>query len=293
MTGTDTDPRATKIAKTARGEVEYIERGEGDPVLFVHGSPGGADQGALMGAFLVDAGYRVIALSRPGYLGTPFDETNATPHAQADLEAALLDSLGIDRCSLICWSGGGPSSYRLAATHPERVAKLVAVAAVSTRYTFEHPGEERLLTGRFGAWMMGELVRHAPKQVIKMTAKEEGDLTKEQVRELSAHIWDDQAKRDFVLAWMGTVTGARKAGFENDRKQFPQLDGLDLASITSPTLLVHGTADADVPPDHSEHALGQVPAAEILRVENGTHVAAWTDPTSDEIQARIATFLRP
>jgi hypothetical protein len=40
------------MAETASGSVEYTDAGEGIPVLFVHGSPGGCDQGAVMGSFL-------------------------------------------------------------------------------------------------------------------------------------------------------------------------------------------------------------------------------------------------
>jgi hypothetical protein len=35
-----------------------------------------------------------------------------------------------------------------------------------------------------------------------------------------------------------------------------------------------------------------LPDAEIVRVENGTHLCVWTDPTSDEIQARIIAHLK-
>ena len=97
-------------------------------MLFVHGSPGGCDQGALMGAFLVERGYRVVAPSRPGYLGTSLDDTNRTPDQQADLHVALMDELDIDRFSVLCWSGGGASTYRLAARHPDRVARVGALA---------------------------------------------------------------------------------------------------------------------------------------------------------------------
>ena len=76
-------------------------------------------------------------------------------------------------------------------------------------------------------------------------------------------------------------------------ESFPQIGDLGLSSIRVPTLLVHGTADADCPPEHSEHALSQIPGAEILRVTDGTHVCVWTDYTTDDIQARIARFLRP
>src|SRR5262249_13850464 len=62
------------IVDTALGRVEYVEHGEGRPVLFVHGSPGGCDQGAVMTEFLAARGFRTISLSRPGYLGTPLND---------------------------------------------------------------------------------------------------------------------------------------------------------------------------------------------------------------------------
>jgi hypothetical protein len=40
-------------------------------VLFVHGTPDGADSSLSMGRFLVSAGFEVSAPSRPGYPGTP------------------------------------------------------------------------------------------------------------------------------------------------------------------------------------------------------------------------------
>jgi pimeloyl-ACP methyl ester carboxylesterase len=279
-------------ASTAAGEVEYTDHGDGEPILFVHGTPGGSDQGTLMTAFLVDAGFRVIAPSRPGYHATPLTDSNGTPDAEAELELALLDSLGIDRFGIMCWSGGGPSTYRLAATHPERVGAIVALAAVSKAYTFEHSMEESMLTGRVGGWLMKEMSRHSPKSLVKSTVTEEGDLTKAQAKELIDHIWNEPAKRQFVLDLTATISGDRTAGFKNDRAEFPKIGDLGLSSIEAPVLLVHGTVDSDVPPEHSEHAHAALPHSDIIRVENGTHIATWTDPTSDAIQARIIEHLR-
>jgi pimeloyl-ACP methyl ester carboxylesterase len=66
----------------------------------------------------------------------------------------------------MCWSGGGPSSYRLAAMQPDRVTSLVAIAPVSGPFEFEGAGEEKMLMGRFGAWLMKEMVRHTPKDTV-------------------------------------------------------------------------------------------------------------------------------
>lgn len=284
----------TTVADTALGKVEYVEQGDGAPVLFVHGSPGGCDQGALMTEFLVGRGFRAIAVSRPGYLGTPLSDDVAEPEQQAELELALMDALGIDEFAVMCWSGGGPSSYRLAAKHGDRVTALVALAAVSQRYEFAKGIESieySVMTGAVGGWIVKEMVEHTPKKLVGMMASEEGDLTKEQAHALTEHIWNDDVKREFVTKVAATISG-RHDGLKNDEHQFPKIVDLGLSSISTPTLLVHGTVDSDVHPEHSEHALAELPNADILRVELGTHFATWTDPTSDDIQARIIEHLR-
>ncbi len=86
-----------------------------------------------MAGFLPTDEFQAIMPSRPGYLGTPL-EGRETIDQQADLHAALLDRLGIERAGVLCWSGGGPSCYRLAVRHPRRVNALVALAAVTKRY---------------------------------------------------------------------------------------------------------------------------------------------------------------
>jgi pimeloyl-ACP methyl ester carboxylesterase len=271
--------------------MRYADDGAGAPLLFVHGSPGGCDQGRLMSAFLVARGFRVICPSRPGYHGTPLTDDNSTPDRQAEMELALMDVLGIDRFALACWSGGGASSYTLAARHPERVTSLAAIAAVSGPYNWDHPHEESMLSGRFGAWLMKVLSRHAPRDVVKEMVSSEGDLSKDERKELVAQIWDDDAKREWALGLMASITGDRRDGLRNDQEQFPKIADLGLASIAAPTLLVHATTDADVPFSHSEHAALAIPGAEFVRVEGGTHVSVWTDPTSDDLQEQIATHV--
>lgn len=279
--------------ETVAGTVEFADTGTGDPVLFVHGSPGGADQAVVMSAFLVDAGYRVITPSRPGYCGTPLTDDNADPADQAELHVALLDALDVPSVAVACWSGGGPSTYQLASAHPDRVSAVAAIAAVSHDFTFAGTSESLLMAGKAGAWIMEQLVNHAPKTVVQSLVKEEGDLDKHQLKELVAHIWEDEDKRAFTLALSELVTGPeRHAGLKNDQAQFPKLDDLGLEGVEAPVLLVHGTADADVSHEQSEHAAAKLPHAELLDIADGTHVAVWTDPTSAAVQGRIVSHLR-
>lgn len=59
------------LIETRCGEIEYAEAGSGPPVLVVHGAGGGYDQGMDFGRALARNGFRVIAMSRFGYLRTP------------------------------------------------------------------------------------------------------------------------------------------------------------------------------------------------------------------------------
>jgi pimeloyl-ACP methyl ester carboxylesterase len=289
----DPDIIATTV-DTAAGPVQCAEVGNGPAVLFAHGSPGGWDQAELMSRFLVAAGHRVVLPSRPGYLDTPLTDANGNADGTAALHAALMDALGIDRFAVVCWSGGGPSTYRLAATQPERVTAVVACAAVSTSYEFASgiaAIESSVMASGLGHWMLHEMAEHLPKSLVKSTLKEEGKLSKADAAALLDHVWSDDDARDFVLELSATISGHRRVGLHHDHEEFPKLGDLGLEQVVAPVLLVHGTADADVPPGHSDHAAQHLPNAELVPVALGTHLAVWTDPTSAAVQAHIVAHL--
>ncbi len=283
------------IAQTDLGPVEYVSIGDGPPVLVIHGSPGGYDQGLALARFVIDAGFRAIVPSRPGYLGTPLDDRR-TIDAHGDLHAALLDELGIERAGLLFWSGGGPSGYRLAVRHPERIGALVAFDAVSKAIERPHEGpDERLMfSTRFGNWILRVLAAHQPETLIKSTLAAEGDLTKEQLEQRTKEVFGDEGKARFVLDVDATVSyrPPRKAGLDNDFEQFAAIESLHLEEIRAPALIVHGTADTDVPPDHGDHAAATIPDAELLPMETGTHLCLYTHPDAAAAQARAVDVLQ-
>jgi pimeloyl-ACP methyl ester carboxylesterase len=284
-----------ETVETRLGPVDVATAGSGEPVLFVHGTPGGSDSSLVMGRFLVDAGFQVIAPSRPGYLGTPLDGRTAVDD-QADLHDALLEALGHDRAGVVCWSGGGPSSYRLAVRHPDRVSSLVAFAAVSGRWEPANEGlEERLMmkTG-FGNWLLREMAAHMPKSTVSATLKAEGDLTKEELKALVEEAMAVEAERDVVLT-MANVVGDyahRKAGMENDVAQFAAIESLQLEEVKAPTLVVVGSADADVSPAHSDHAAATIPGAEKVVMDRGMHLCLFVHPDAALVQSRVVAHLR-
>ena len=267
--------------ETHKGPIDIGRRGAGPPVLFVHGTPGGADSSLAMGWFLAEAGFEVIAPSRPGYLGTPLAGREEIDQ-QAHLLAALLDALGHERAGIVSWSGGGPSGYRLSVLHPERVSALVPFATVSKTYLPPKANvSERLMEKTtFGNWLLRFMTAHAPRSTVSATLKAEGDLSKEQLKDLTAEVMDSEAERTVVLTMAEVVADYehRKVGVENDLSQFAKIESLELERIVAPTLVVVGSADIDVPTEHSQHAASAISGAEMLVMDGGTHLSLFAHP---------------
>jgi pimeloyl-ACP methyl ester carboxylesterase len=100
-----------KTVVTALGVVEFAEIGEGPVVVAIHGAMGGYDQSLVLAQTIGNSDFRYIAISRPGYLGTPMG-SGGTTEQQGDLVAALLDALGITKAGVIAVSGGGPCAVQ-------------------------------------------------------------------------------------------------------------------------------------------------------------------------------------
>ncbi|MDZ4124406.1 MAG: alpha/beta fold hydrolase, partial [Hydrogenophaga sp.] len=131
----------SEVMETRCGPIEVQQAGQGIPLLMIHGSGGGHDQGMAWAQPLTQHGVRVIAMSRFGYLRTP-RPPDASPEAQADAHVCLLDALGIQRAAVMGVSAGGPSAMQTAIRHPDRVRALVLVVPI--------------------AWKPGDLAASAP-----------------------------------------------------------------------------------------------------------------------------------
>jgi pimeloyl-ACP methyl ester carboxylesterase len=110
------------------GSIEYAEQGVGPPLLFSYLLFGGFDLGlGTADAYLGD-GFRVIAPSQFGYLGSSL-QAGATPADQADAYAVLLDALGVERTAVVGCSAGGSDLvlWRLKAYLPSLYARLLGM----------------------------------------------------------------------------------------------------------------------------------------------------------------------
>ena len=97
------------VANTECGPIEYSDVGSGPVVLAVHGAGGGYMQMEGLSRSLAAAEFRVISISRFGYLRTPLP-ADPTPEAQATAHACILSTLGIAKAAVLAVSAGAPSS---------------------------------------------------------------------------------------------------------------------------------------------------------------------------------------
>ncbi len=128
--------QSSTLVENPCGPIEYQQAGSGVPLLAVHGSGGGYDQGMAFAAPLTSRGIRVIAMSRFGYLRTPMP-ANATAESQADAFVCLLDALDIHTAAVMGGSAGALSALQMAIRHPDRESALILLVPLAYR----PPGE--------------------------------------------------------------------------------------------------------------------------------------------------------
>ncbi len=273
--------------ETRYGSLEYAVSGEGPTVLALHGAMGGWDQSLLLAETIGEPGYRYLALSRPGYLGTPLD-CGRTPEEQADLYAAVLDAVRAERAAVMAVSGGGPSAIHFALRHPERCWGLVLVATCGTRVEGRLPLSFHLLRllGHW-SWFTAVMERQAKRDPERSARASIPDP------ELRARTLADPEAGPLLRALLSSTSERvreKLAGTLNDVDVTRRYD-YPLEQVRVPTLVVHGTADRLVPfARHGQTLSTRIPGAELVIAEGGDHVSIFTH--HDVVKPRVIRFLR-
>jgi pimeloyl-ACP methyl ester carboxylesterase len=249
----------SRIAQTSAGPVEYQTIGSGDAVLYAHGTPGGYDQGIAFSHFLDLQACTLISPSRPGYLRTP-ESAGESPEAQADMYAALLDELGIQQASIIGFSGGGPSALQFALRHPERCRHLVMIGGIVRRHSLQ-----------------ARLAELSPLKRIILDVTERllvSDLFIYLALPVTRFIPAGQAVAGMLCS--GSIYHLRKSGHDIDRQQFANMEDYPLERIHTPTLIIHGVNDDDVPFEDANLLARKLSHVTLLAIPDGDHSAFYT-----------------
>lgn len=275
----------SQIIPSKHGKLEYAVAGSGAPLLMVHGTGGGFDQGLSFAAALQRRGNRVIAPSRFGYLRSEFPADPSLAN-QADAFVTLLDFLRIDHLPVIGGSAGALSATAFALRHPDRCTALVLLvpaANVSGSDPVEMtPLQQKavrvLLNSDFAYW---SALRMAPNQLI-------GTLLATNPSLLST-VSPSERKRAFAILSNILPVSARTAGMLNDARQAGHPAKVDFSRLMPPLLIISAEDDRFGTAATARRIAAVVPNAELIVLPDGGHIWLGHD---EFVAERIQAFIR-
>jgi len=254
----------SELLQTRCGPIEVQQAGTGVPLLVVHGSGGGHDQGMAFARTLSDHGIRVIAMSR--------------------------DALGIGRAAVMGGSAGAPSALQMAIRHPDRVSALVLLVPLAYKPPSQADSAPpvpawveatvmRLIGSDFLFWVALHVARD---QVIKVVLATPPEL-------LAAASPQERARVNAMLDNILPVS-TRAEGLRSDTAAGKHLAPAALESIHVPTLIFSARDDRYGTYASAQYSASRIAGAKFIGFDQGGHTWVGHD---DEVMAEIVKLLDP
>jgi pimeloyl-ACP methyl ester carboxylesterase/class 3 adenylate cyclase len=218
---------------------------------------------------------RVILIDR---LGTglsdrlPPDRTSTLEQRMDDIRA-VMDTVACERAALLGWSEAVMPCATFAATHPERVSKLVMYGGMP-RILEDEDYEIGVSAELFDEWA----------QTVREMWGRSGDA----LRYWAPSMVDDEAARAWFARFsrLAASPGAAVALWNAIR----DTDVRDvLSTIRVPTLLIHRVGDPLVRVEHSRYMAQQIPGAKLVELPGEDHL--WWFGDQDAIVDEVQEFL--
>lgn len=272
----------SQIIHSAGGPIEFAESGDGPAVLVVHGAGGGFDQGLDVGRAFVGDGYRIVAPSRFGYLGTPLPD-DASAEAQADAHARLLDALKLDRVPVAGISAGAPSAMQFCLRHPDRCSALVLLVPLAYTPRPARRNEVGMIlnavaSSDFLFWTAMRVAHPTMMRTILGTPVEDYRAATKEVRRQA-----DEMMRSIL------PISRRAAGLFNDAEIGSNLERYALEDIRVPTIVIsaadclYGTCESGL------YTAAHIHDAKFVAFPAGGHLLLGHDA---EVRAEITRLLK-
>ena len=260
------------IADSQGVKIAYELRGDGEPLVLVHGlAYDRAGWGRLPD--LLAERFRVVLVDNRGVGESDAPEG---PYAVAQMAAdvaAVLDDAGIERTNLFGVSLGGYIAQEFALTYPSRVAKLVLCStAPGGPKAQPMPAAGLEAFGKFPTLERGAGLR----------LMVENSLGGRAVRDLPALADEIFAYRlehaPSLAAWQAQAyAGATYDSYDR------------IGAISTPTLVLQGGADNVVDPRNAELLGELIPNARVEIVPQRGHLMVWED--SARVAELVTEFL--
>ncbi|CAM4448020.1 Non-heme chloroperoxidase [Mycobacterium basiliense] len=248
----------------------YLEWGDaaGFPTFYFHGTPSSRLEGAFADQAAQRSGFRLIAVDRPGFGRSTFQEGRRFRDWPADV-CALADALELDRFGVVGHSGAGPHLFACGALIPQ--SRLAFVGALGPWGPLATPDIVRSLNtadrfyarlARFGrARLFGALfaplgwcARYTPGLFSSVITASVPAADKH-------HLRDELFLRHFQAIQLEAFRqGSRGGAYESYLEYRPW--EFDVAEVSVPTHIWLGDRDSFVP-----RAMGEYFERAISRVD--------------------------
>jgi len=261
--------------------IYYKDWGTGPVVTFSHGWPLNSDAWDGQMLFLVQRGYRCVAVDRRGHGRSSQPSTGNNMDGYADDLAAVIEELDLREATLVGHSTGGGEVARYIGRHgTKRVAKAVLVAAVPPIMVKSAANPEGL--------------------PIEVFDKLRSDLTKNPsqfYKDLAAPFYGANRPGANVPQgtldqfWLWSMQAGLLGAYESI-KAFSETDFTeDLKKIDVPTLVMHGEDDQIVPvKDSAKKSARLITGAKEIYYPGAPH--GLTATHQDQVNTDLLAFLR-
>ena len=218
---------------------QWNEQAGGVPVLLLHGGYANSNYFGHLVPALVKHGFRVIAMDSRGHGRSTRSDAPYTYHLMAEDVIALLDTLHVERVSLVGWSDGGCIGYDLALNHPKRLARLFAFGADADVSGLKDGFDKDPV---FAAYL---------------------ERVRDEYRTLSPTP-NDWAAFDAAVNKMWET--------------LPAFTAAQLKTFSTPTTIADGEHDEGIRPEHNRYLASTIPNARLVILLNVSHFAMLQNP---------------
>ncbi|ALG83783.1 alpha/beta fold hydrolase [Gordonia phthalatica] len=252
---------------------------DGPAIIWLHGTPGARRQIPPEAREYAELrGIRLIGLDRPGVGSSTVHGYDSIADFAIDFQV-VLDTLGIDRFSVVGLSGGGP--YTLAVSHflPDRVVSTGVVGGVAPINGPDgiHGGAVQLAQYavpllNVAGHPIGSALSTAlgfARPIADPAISIYGRLSPEADRELLSR---PEFRAMFLDDLLHGGSRRMEAPFA-DLKLFVRDWGFRIGDVQAHVHWWHGDKDNIIPFSHGQHMVGLLPDAELHKLEGQSHIS--------------------